>query len=107
MKDLESVTHNSGRILWKAADNQCLQTPFILYYFLICSAFLGVSQKVNILSQSRPFICQVQNETESLGFLKHLSQKANTPSQQLWPRGCHWVCHTCERLPVRPSCWGF
>lgn len=68
MKGSESVTHNSGRILWKAADNQCLQTPFILYYFLICSAFLGGSQKVNILSQSRSFICQVQNETKPLGF---------------------------------------
>ena len=68
MKDSGSVTHHSGRILWKAADNQWLQTPYILYYFLICSAFLGRSQKVNILSQSRPFICQVQNETESLGF---------------------------------------
>ena len=68
MKDSGSVTHHNGRILWKAADNRCLQTLFILYYFLICSAFLGRSQKVNILSQSQPFICQVQNETESLGF---------------------------------------
>lgn len=68
MKDFESVTHNSEHILWKAADNHCLQMPFILYYFLICSAFLGRSQKVNILSQSWPFICQVQSETELLVF---------------------------------------
>lgn len=68
MKGSGSVTHNSGRILWKAADNQCLQTPFILYYFLVCSVFLGGSQKVNILGQSQTFICQDQNESESLRF---------------------------------------
>jgi hypothetical protein len=56
MKAWESVTHNSGRILWKAADNQCLQA--LLFYIISSSVQLSwagarkliFSVKVGLLS---------------------------------------------------------